>query len=808
MPQDQLTSHQKYAQLKLSCSFVQLSKKDIETTILPQLLRQGFLEAFNDIDQKLKTVDNLSIVISDCMDEVKPVFNSLFAVKAPIKAAEAPAAPTLLQADPVKIETRNMSKKMFPGKADFELDLKLNNKELFIAYLADLVTKYDERDGIIMFDRFDRLNIRGDRETCNKIKEDLKKDINCLHLLLIETKHLTDVNEMIRDLPKEWKILHFTKQRALEKCEQLIAQYYICEPKLILEEVSSNLEIMVFLVPKDIKKQFMRHVRKFTKAHGKQGPSSGQEGAFFTLATEDFKDKDEKDFRDYLGDMKLGNKDVVVHHHEGKTTIRVADARHNKAVEDYVHNRQCVLVIKADCEIVSKFIAEKQPTYKTAVLQLGVGYTRYTEPELFKVYLRKQEVKEEIINNTAQESTEKCHKVFYMLVQGMRSTVNAILSDFEQFKKNSLAANQQEWTVELPAYLENNYVSTERLISGYLDEEIKKIEKYVTLHRNNKKGWVYIATFPEEGQQAAIELVKDKFTKLIVRGLHSTTIPGFAGLRDIRTIDALSQMDNLIEHDNKVMVVSFGNIGDVHSEIMKLIEKAKQSEEVFIPINTYAIVKGKLEQYPKSDDLKTKIREGRDGMIFSIEGLPHRVKPILDRLRKDMEEAEGGMKTESFEVNREAYLILKNNVPIVEQLKKEHDVKIDVVEKKYDNAVLIRLGNFNKLELVADGLEAIGDSKMRVYTDLEDINNAELNKESASKKQYYNKEMNAMYLNSKDYPTINDVLEAAFSKKTAICMMIPNKMEINAAIGAVIGYLQQNDDQPSITLCVRSGNST
>lgn len=284
--------------------------------------------------------------------------------------------------------------------------------------------------------------------------------------------------------------------------------------------------------------------------------------------------------------------------------------------------------------------------------------------------MKKQEVKDEILQNTALESVDKKHKVYFLKVKGMRNVVNKVINEFDHYRKTSLAPNQQEWVVALPAYLENNFVSIDRLITDHLEAESEKIKKYVQLQRSIKKGWVYIATFPQETPPAGSEILKETFTQCVEKGLHSATINGFQNLRDIASIPSLSQRNDLIEHDNKVKVVSFGNIGDIHAGIMKLVEEAKQSKEIFIGINTYAIVKGKIEQYPKYDDVKMKIREAKDGMMFCIEGLPHRVKPIDDKLKKDLEEAEGGMKTETFEVNKEEYFLLKNSVNIVEQLKK------------------------------------------------------------------------------------------------------------------------------------------
>ena len=145
---------------------------------------------------------------------------------------------------------------------------------------------------------------------------------------------------------------------------------------------------MVFIVPLRVKKQFMRHVKKFTKSQNNQPKAdqkaaSQDDGLFFTIPTSDFS---EKDFKDYLTDMKVGNKDVVIHPHDSNktTTVRVTDARHNRTVDDYIHNSQYVLVPKVECDIVTKFIQEKQPIYRTAVIQLGVGYTSFPENELFK----------------------------------------------------------------------------------------------------------------------------------------------------------------------------------------------------------------------------------------------------------------------------------------------------------------------------------------------------------------------------------------------------------------------------------------
>lgn len=135
------------------------------------MLKQGFLEAYTEIDRRLRAMDNICAVISDSISEVKVVFNQLFEVKTENRAVADGPKPTLLQADPVRIETRNINKKMPPQKSDYELDLKLSNKDLFIAYLCDLVTKQDERDNIIVFDRFDRLNVRGDKDTCEKVKK-------------------------------------------------------------------------------------------------------------------------------------------------------------------------------------------------------------------------------------------------------------------------------------------------------------------------------------------------------------------------------------------------------------------------------------------------------------------------------------------------------------------------------------------------------------------------------------------------------------------------------------------------------------
>jgi hypothetical protein len=284
--------------------------------------------------------------------------------------------------------------------------------------------------------------------------------------------------------------------------------------------------------------------------------------------------------------------------------------------------------------------------------------------------MKKQEVKDEILQNTALESVDKKHKVYFLKVKGMRNVVNKVINEFDHYRKTSLAPNQQEWVVALPAYLENNFVSIDRLITDHLEAESEKIKKYVQLQRSIKKGWVYIATFPQETPPVGSEILKETFTQCVEKGLHSATINGFQNLRDIASIPSLSQRNDLIEHDNKVKVVSFDNIGDIIAGITKLVEEAKQSKEIFIGINTYAIVKGKIEQYPKYDDVKMKIREAKDGMMFCIEGLPHRVKPIHDKLKKDLEEAEGGMKTETFEVNKEEYFLLKNSVNIVEQLKK------------------------------------------------------------------------------------------------------------------------------------------
>lgn len=201
---------------------------------------------------------------------------------------------------------------------------------------------------------------------------------------MIETKHLTDVNQLEKEIPKEWRTRFFTKQKALDKCDQLIAQYYICEPKLILEEVSSNMEVAVFIVAMEFKKQFMRHVRKFTKSHNKQVMGGDQrgvqnkdaDGGFFTVSSGDY---DDKEFKEYLNDMRLGTKEVVVHTHDGKTTIRVTDAKHVHSVEDYVRNVQCTLVPKVESKVIERFVNEKQPIYRTVDIQLGVGYTRYPD---------------------------------------------------------------------------------------------------------------------------------------------------------------------------------------------------------------------------------------------------------------------------------------------------------------------------------------------------------------------------------------------------------------------------------------------
>lgn len=49
-----------------------------------------------------------------------------------------------------------------------------------------------------------------------------------------------------------------------------------------------------------------------------------------------------------------------------------------------------MLFIKAECDVAQRFISDKQPVYRTAVLQSGITYTKYTEAELFKEYMKKQ----------------------------------------------------------------------------------------------------------------------------------------------------------------------------------------------------------------------------------------------------------------------------------------------------------------------------------------------------------------------------------------------------------------------------------
>lgn len=286
---------------------------------MANLQKLGLVGAHAGIQRIFNATPNMCAVISDEMDEVKPVFQELFAVKAEVKSQAPPEPKTLMEADPVKTEYRNINKKMIPNKSDYELDLKLSNKDLYIAYLYDLVTKFDEREHIIIFDRFDRLNIRGDKDACDKIKGELRKELDGLCLQLIDTKHLTDLNQLVRDLPKEWGVKYFTKQAALEKCDQLIAQYYICEPKLILEEISATSEVATFIIPAKFKKNFLRHVRKYNKHqtatnHGPDVKPGSSEDPFFSVAKREF-DECEKDFREYLRDMKLGAKDFTIHHH-------------------------------------------------------------------------------------------------------------------------------------------------------------------------------------------------------------------------------------------------------------------------------------------------------------------------------------------------------------------------------------------------------------------------------------------------------------------------------------------------------------
>ena len=68
------------------------------------------------------------------------------------------------------------------------------------------------------------------------------------------------------------------------------------------------------------------------------------------------------------------------------------------------------------------------------------------------------------------------------------------------------------------------------------------------------------------------------------------------------------------------------------------------------------------------------------------------------------------------------------------------------------------------------------------------------------------KELNSMYLNCKDYTTIKDILSVVLSKKVDICMIVPQDIEMNNAIAGIITYLEDNPDQPSVTLCARSNN--
>lgn len=188
---------------------------------------------------------------------------------------------------------------------------------------------------------------------------------------------------------------------------------------------------------------------------------------------------------------------------------------------------------------------------------------------------------------------------------------------------------------------------------------------------------MYIATFLTDNNKV-IERFKENFTSYIKRCLNKTTIPGFDSLRDVHTIAELKNMENIIEHEGEVIAVSFENIGDVLSSITKMVDRAKKTEEVQIDSSTWAIIRNKVENYPKSDHIKQKIRDTKDGVTIEMEGLPHRIKPVLEKLKQDIHEAEGGMKTDSFEIDREQYLILKNRSPLVNQLRKELDIKIEV----------------------------------------------------------------------------------------------------------------------------------
>ena len=128
---------------------------------------------------------------------------------------------------------------------------------------------------------------------------------------------------------------------------------------------------------------------------------------------------------------------------------------------------------------------------------------------------------------------------------------------------------------------------------------------------------------------------------------------------------------------------------------------------------------------------------------------------------------------------------------------------IEVVEQKHDVTALIRLGNFNKLELVADGIETIAPSKLRVYTSLNDIENPQFKAAATNHKEYYNKDLNVLYLAT---AKISELLSIAFLKKSDICLTVPQGMEINAAITDIVRYLEEFQDQPTVVLCTRSNN--
>lgn len=103
-------------------------------------------------------------------------------------------------------------------------------------------------------------------------------------------------------------------------------------------------------------------------------------------------------------------------------------------------------------------------------------------------------------------------------------------------------------------------------------------------------------------------------------------------------------------------------------------------------------------------------------------------------------------------------------------------------------------------------MDSFEDEKVKVYTNIGDISNPEFKKAAGSQKCCYYKELNSVYLDLKEHPTIKSQLGADYPKKKGILMTIPQTMELNAVIADILSYLESNPDQPSVTLCARATN--